>query len=165
MGWRPSLLIEGSSKAMSTENESSMTSCINGRTISIAGGFPPPERSFSPSLFRPWALGFIGLAISVALWGFGYKISRYNPHPDAASRTLLAKMWDKHQDVTQVSGVTQASAQPQLQFELLAALFLLGQPPTPAECSRRESDGPKCIPAHFRSVVPLRSPPIDNLSA
>ena len=156
---------KGPSQAMSTRNKSSMMSCTNGQTISIAGGYAASGFSFSRRLFRPWAIGFIGLAISVALWGYGYKISRYNPHPDASSRTLLAKMWDKHQDVTQVAGATNACSQPQLQLELHAALLLLSQPPTPAERACHESDETKRIPALFSSVVPLRSPPSDNLPA
>ena len=150
---------------MSTGNESSMVSCTNGRTTSIAGGYVASGSSFSRRLFRPWALGFIGLAIFVALWGYGYKISRYSTHSDASSRALLAKMWDKHQDVSQVADATKASAQPHLQFELHAPLLLLGQPSTLAERACRDSDESKRIPALFRSLVPLRSPPSDNFSA
>jgi hypothetical protein len=40
--------------------------------------------------FRPWTLALVGLAIAVALWGYGYKISPYNLHLDAASRASFA---------------------------------------------------------------------------
>lgn len=165
MGWCSSAREKGPSQAMSTGNESSIISCTNGRTASIADGYAAPGCPFSRRLFRPWAIGFIGLAIAVASWGYGYKISRYNPHPDASSHAFFAKMWDKHQDVTQVAGATKACSQPHLQLELHAALLLLRQPPTAAERVCRESDEPKRIPALFRSLVPLRSPPSDNLSA
>lgn len=46
-------------------------------------------------MFRPYALGFLALAIAIALWGSGYKLSRYDPHPSAASRASIAKLWDK----------------------------------------------------------------------
>lgn len=165
MGWCFAAREKGPSQAMSTGNESSMISCTNGQTKTIPVGYAASESSFSRRLFRPWAIGFIGLAISVALWGYGYKISRYNPHPDASSRTLLAKMWDKHQDVTQVSDATKACSQPQPRLELHAAILLLGQPPTLAERVCHESDESKRIPALLRSIVPLRSPPSNNLSA
>lgn len=42
---------------------------------------------------RPCALGFAGLALSVILWGLGYKLSLYHLHPDPASRTPVAKLW------------------------------------------------------------------------
>ena len=44
-------------------------------------------------LFRPCAVGFIGLAIVVALSGFGYKLSLYHRHAEPAARVLVAKMW------------------------------------------------------------------------
>lgn len=33
------------------------------------------------------------LAIAVGLWGFGYKISLYNPAPNPAVRASVAKLW------------------------------------------------------------------------
>jgi len=33
------------------------------------------------------------LAIAVALWGYGYKISLYNPDPNSAVRASVAKLW------------------------------------------------------------------------
>jgi hypothetical protein len=32
-------------------------------------------------LMRPLSLGLIGLAVAVAIWGFAYKLSLYQPHP------------------------------------------------------------------------------------
>jgi hypothetical protein len=48
--------------------------------------------------FRPYAFGLLTLALAIALWGFGYRLSRYNPHPSAASRASMAKLWDKQLD-------------------------------------------------------------------
>jgi len=53
------------------------------------------KRHIPAGTFRPCSLGLLGLAIAIALWGFGYKLSRYNPHPSAASRASIAKLWDK----------------------------------------------------------------------
>ena len=124
------------------------------------------EWSFSRRLFRPWALLFIGLAISVALWGFGYKLSRYNPHPNAASRSSLAKLWDKHQDISQLASASEAAAQPpQIHPGLRAVLDLLCQTPSPEKYAFSPPDEFKRIPVLFGSVVPLRSPPFQALAA
>jgi hypothetical protein len=53
------------------------------------------ERSSPMWTFRPYAIGFIGLAIAVFLWGFGYKLSLYHPHPTPTSQASVAKMWVK----------------------------------------------------------------------
>ena len=53
------------------------------------------ERHLQGGTFRPCAVGLLALAIAIALWGFGYKLSRYDPHPSAASRASIAKLWDK----------------------------------------------------------------------
>lgn len=46
---------------------------------------------------RPCVLGFAALALAITLWGFGYKLSLYQPK--AMTRCLTAKFWDKHQSV------------------------------------------------------------------
>jgi len=151
---------------MSAGNELSMMSCTCRESTSLlACGQVTSQWWISRRLFRPWALAFIGLAISVALWGFGYKLSRYNPHQDAASRALFAKMWDKHQDVAQVAATTKATAQQHLQLELHAVLLIHRQPPTGIERAFFYPDTYKRIPALFCSVVPLRSPPFRVLAA
>jgi hypothetical protein len=45
------------------------------------------------SIRRPCALGLIGLAIAVVLWGLGYKLSLYHQHPNPAPLTAVAKLW------------------------------------------------------------------------
>jgi hypothetical protein len=52
--------------------------------------------------FRPFGHcvpGFVALALAVALWGFGYKISLYR-HYDRASQMPVAKLWIQHRDAT-----------------------------------------------------------------
>ena len=61
---------------------------------------------------RPWAVGLLGLAIAVAFWGFGYKLSRYNLHSDTNSRASFAKLWDKHQDSAKIAETAKVTAQP-----------------------------------------------------
>ena len=60
----------------------------------------PPRRivagwksCFWSRIYRPHFLGFSGLALAVALWGFGYKLSLYHPHPAPSLRTIVAKLW------------------------------------------------------------------------
>ncbi len=44
-------------------------------------------------ILRPLNLGLIGLAAAVAIWGFGYKLSLYQPHLNHSAETNVAKMW------------------------------------------------------------------------
>ncbi len=147
---------------MSAENESSMTLCTNRQTMSIARC---RNGASSPSLFRPWAVALIGLAIAVALWGYGYKISRYNSYPDPTYRASFSKLWDKHQDVTQLDAAARPPARPpHLQLAVYAALLLHFKNSVPDrhafvppyDCPRTQ--------AYLQPVVPLRSPPSGNLA-
>jgi hypothetical protein len=49
--------------------------------------------------FRPCVLGFAALAITVALWGYGYKLSLYHQR-DHTSAIPVAKLWIEHRDAT-----------------------------------------------------------------
>jgi hypothetical protein len=109
-------------------------------------------------VFRPCALGFIGLAIAVALWGFGYKLSRYTLHPDSLTRTSVAKLWDKHQDAGQVIA-SKLNAEAQLRLKLYAVLTSLQNAPEPDPVAFRAPDDVENVPSSFRSLIPFRSPP------
>ena len=41
---------------------------------------------------RPLAIGLVGLALAVVLWGLGYKLSLYRPHPGPSVRMSVAKL-------------------------------------------------------------------------
>lgn len=45
------------------------------------------------AIVRPLAIGLIGLALAVVLWGIGYKLSLYRPHPGPSVRMSVAKLW------------------------------------------------------------------------
>ena len=45
------------------------------------------------AIVRPLAIGLIGLALAVVLWGIGYRLSLYRPHPDPSVRMGVAKLW------------------------------------------------------------------------
>ena len=45
------------------------------------------------AIVRPLAIGLIGLALAVVLWGIGYRMSLYRSHPDPSVRMGVAKLW------------------------------------------------------------------------
>lgn len=145
---------------MSAEKHSSMMSRTDRQNSSLADWCAVTAGPLSSGLFRPWALVLIGLSLSVTLWGFGYKLSRYYPHSDATSRSLLAKLWDKHQDVKQITAAAVESAQaPHSQPVLHVLLILRCQPPTAAQWPFLNLDELKKAHLPSQPVVPLRSPP------
>lgn len=111
------------------------------------------------------AVGLLGLAIAVTLWGFGYKLSRYNLHSDTNSRASFAKLWDKHQDSAKIAETAKVTAQPHPGLEWDAILAFLQETPE-LQCSTFCPSG-ECtrIPLSSRSLVPLRSPPSRTLLA
>jgi hypothetical protein len=158
---------KGLFQTMSAEKQSSIMSCSNRENSSLAAaGCVTSGCSLSRRLFRPWALAFIGLSLSVTLWGFGYKLSRYSPHSDASSRALLAKLWDKHQDDTQITAAAKASVRAANSQVMVHAVFIqLRQPPNPGQCRFLDPDECQRFPVSLQPVVPLRSPPSCILAA
>jgi hypothetical protein len=109
-------------------------------------------------LFRPWAVGFIGLAIVVALWGFGYKLSLYHRHAEPSARVLVAKMWiETRNPSATTASVSEAKSH---LFPGSQALFVLVQ-----ERPRLNRAVAHCLPLTARcieylvSLIPSRSPP------
>ena len=109
--------------------------------------------------FTPWAPWLIGLALVVAIWASGYKLSRYYPNLDTVSRTSFVKLWDKHDDsahaVQTVNTVPPAHLPPGLHVIVPAY-----QEPSELEYSGLlDLNEGKPISTSFYSVIPLRSPP------
>ncbi len=120
-------------------------------------------QSLWKQIFRPCALGFIGLAIAVALWGFSYKLSLYRQHSGASSPISVAKLWIESRNASVVagSGVT-------VQSHLLRISQVL---PAAAQRFPRSACGVDCIlpecrhtVAYFDFLIPFRSPPALRLS-
>jgi hypothetical protein len=112
----------------------------------------------SKQLFRPCALGLIGLAIAVALWGFGYKLSLYHRHATPLSRVTVAKLWIEPRD-TSVAAASSLKSKSHL-IPVSQAL------PVPIQRIPHLSRTITCIlPLCTRGVVsfdfliPFRSPP------
>ena len=57
--------------------------------VNVGAGFAYWLRS----ILRPLNICLIGLAFALALWGFAYKLSLYQPHQNHSSQINVAKMW------------------------------------------------------------------------
>jgi hypothetical protein len=109
-------------------------------------------------ILRPCTFGLIGLAIAVALWGFGYKLSLYHRHAAPSSRVPVAKLWIEPRDafVAAASSLNakshlvptpQAFPVPILRLPLLSQTVPCNYP------VRRH------LVAYFDFLIPFRSPP------
>ena len=144
---------------MPAGNELSVMLCSTVEGVPPKRGAVVAQCSLQHRLFRPWAVAFIGLAISVTLWGFGYKLSRYSPDSDTTSLALYAKLWDKHQELAPAGAPATLPDQPQLQSALHAVLILVYKIPELEHDALRPPDQCRHVPDSFCTVVPLRSPP------
>ena len=109
------------------------------------------------------AAACIGLAIAVALWGFGYRLSRYDLHPNATTRASVAKLWDKHQDLTEASPKAGAADRTDVRLPAQTAFpaFSFAGEPQKAPFCPAETHLRLPIPI-LSSPVPLRSPPFGS---
>jgi hypothetical protein len=142
---------------MPTDRESSMTPRTSKYCL-VMEEKTWPHSWPSRKVFKPWAPWVIGLAFVVTLWGFGYKVSRYYPHLDAATRASFSKLWDEHLDVALIARITRTIAKLQ-RFSNLDADFLVLQDISQCRNSSYRSSEYKCIPSSLHSPVILRSPP------
>jgi hypothetical protein len=106
----------------------------------------------------PCALGIIGLAIAVALWGYGYKLSLYqrNAHPPA--RTPVAKLWIEPRCAS-VAAASVLKAVSHLTHG--SQVFSARIKPLPSlSCAvARIPSLSECRVASFHSLIPSRAPP------
>jgi hypothetical protein len=124
-----------------------------GRSAVVRGTFPTP--------FRPSVLGFAALAIAVALWGAGYKLSLYQHLNDRAKCLPVAKLWIEHRDTVGITVSKLRAAAP-----ILPSLALL---PVAKEETRYATRADVFLPAlevrgasTSGSLVPLRAPPFSR---
>ncbi|HKF47046.1 MAG TPA: hypothetical protein VKB38_06775 [Terracidiphilus sp.] len=54
---------------------------------------------------RPVKVGLVALAIAIFLWGFAYKISRYQVHRTTLSRVSTFRLWDESRHIRAVVDV------------------------------------------------------------
>lgn len=116
-----------------------------------------PLRCLSPQNqpFKPWRLGFVGLAVAVFLWGFGYKVSLYHK---SQSNAPVVKMWVEQRNTPTVLGSSSNG-----RFSHLPTLQALS---VVVQLDRPDRSSILCITNilrrdlnYFDSLIPPRSPP------
>lgn len=109
-------------------------------------------------LFRPCALGFIGLAIAVVLLGAGYKLSLYQRHAASSSRVPVVKMLMETRNAS-ITAIFKFKGKPHLTYGSPALSASIQQCPCLNRsiayilpvCRRRVT--------YFDFLIPFRSPP------
>jgi len=78
------------------------------------GGLPaiPVTRTTRRQIFRPLGIYLIVLAVAIVLWGIGYRLSLYRPHPDPSARVSVAKLWVGPRKAICLSSPTKRAALP-----------------------------------------------------
>lgn len=108
-------------------------------------------------LFRPFSLSLIALALLIALWGFGYKISLYHRHTDPLLQSNVAKLWiEQRNNSTAVASISNAKPPSTLLIQALSNIVqLCARSRHAVACSDyiiRDID-------NFGTLIPFRSPP------
>jgi hypothetical protein len=136
---------------------------------------PPEARALSASqlpnnrnhafreIFRPYTLGLIGLAFSVAVCGLGHRLAAYLHHGSPINRATVTRFWLEPRNhsveaVHRIGGKNRfiSDSQP--------------LPPSPVQARRAAvpiaATPPveECRPASFRFLIPFRSPPPQRIS-
>jgi hypothetical protein len=94
-------LSTASSRLRKNEFGMSLPSIPRGATSWLIHLFAPrsllrrvcPQPAGANRASRLLTSGLLGLALSVVLWGTGYKLSLYHPHPSPSVRVGVAKLW------------------------------------------------------------------------
>jgi hypothetical protein len=114
-------------------------------------------------IMKPHALGILGLAIAVGLWGFGYKLSLYHHYEAPSSQIPVAKLW-----------IESRSASTSVAFSLKAQSHLISVSQTFLDPNQRlphlSRAAANILPictrtlAYFDLLMLLRSPPLSRFS-
>lgn len=108
-------------------------------------------------IFRPCALGTLGLAIAVVLWGAGYKLSLYHRHP-TPSPVPVAKLWieSRNASLAVASGL---KAKPHLVSSSQAFINPIQRLPHHSHAGVCMLSVPTRDIAYLGFLIPFRSPP------
>lgn len=111
--------------------------------------------------FRPCRLGLLALAFAVALWGYGYKMSRFEFRNDSGVRFPIARFLVEHRSGN-VGGPTlrlkrQLRTQLDTEKDALVAGLQFSSPVLSYKAARVIAPA-RALP-FFDSALPLRSPP------
>jgi hypothetical protein len=109
-------------------------------------------------LVKPSTLGLVGLAIVIALSGFGYKLSLYHHHPSPPRQAIVVKFWIEPPNTaiaaaSRVKDQLRVVSSPQA---LANSLPFLPHPDHTAPCMLTSHRGGSLL---FDLPIPLRSPP------
>jgi hypothetical protein len=112
-------------------------------------------------LMRPLSLGLIGLAIAVAIWGFAYKLSLYQPHPSHSAKASVAKLWLGPEGNSLTAKSPKAHLQPRGNLDVA----FVPQPSIPLYSRNGTWTASKAAVAvkTFFTDCPPRSPPTEDI--
>ena len=137
-------------------NRTTSIAIQSGGAVDTAALGTGPE--FLRRLLHPYSLGLVGLAIAIVLWGTGYRLSLYCPHPAHSSRVPVAKLWTEPR-IPSLAAISARTAKSHL---------LPGPQAFPATCrlppSLNRATG-SCLCRRYRGItshdflIPFRSPP------
>src|SRR5579875_3126721 len=128
------------------------------RTLCAASA--PADRLTKSSLrdsFRPFALSLIGLAVTVALWGYSYRISRYSAMH--TSRVFVARLWVENRLAVAARRATARNSVKQFGAGADAAPLAAVQAPALARAAVRRAQPRLRLLLCLVFPAPLRSPP------
>jgi len=130
------------------------------RGVEQPGSACLPGRAVA-AIFSPCVLAFAGLAIAVALWGYGYKLSLYEQSSEGAKSLSVAKLYIEHRDTV---GVTVSKLRATLPT---SAVFLPLADPAPAIRRPVAEEGVhQKLEAYGAatpgSLIPFRAPPTSS---
>ena len=107
-------------------------------------------------IFTPCALGILGLAIAVVLWGTGYKLSLYHRHP--VPPVPVAKLWVESRNAS-LSVASGLKAKSHFVSDSQASFYPIQRFPYHSRASVCVLSVCMRDIAYFGFLIPFRSPP------
>lgn len=143
---------------MSDESLSAQSCTLPGRALAWG-------RDLWRQISNPLALGLLGLAVAVTVWGYGYKLSLYIVPSGTSSSRIPAKLWIEHR--FGFSELSSSATTPNLKARIFAqpsvwALLAAGPEFSSHNVTALLSGAlrSRTIP-FFHAAIPLRSPPFN----
>jgi hypothetical protein len=120
------------------------------------------RRPWLQQLFTADVLPFLGLALIIVSWGYGYKLSTYQPHPPL-SRASVLRLWVDQRPAAAVVA-SRPGARPHRPVPTEPSVE------APARLARHSQALRYVVPAPLRgiaisaSLIPFRAPPTPSLA-
>jgi len=106
----------------------------------------------------PCALGIIGLAIAIVLWGYGYRISLYHREAAPSARISIAKLWIEPRSAS-VEAASRLEAISHLTPGSQAFSARIQPPPSLSRAVACIPPSCECRVTFFDLLIPSRAPP------